>query len=211
MFENFYTRKFDGRRLTHAYQLSTVELRLKAPESAHSYAFGATALQTGILLLFNGEQKFFSVKEVADALGVSLEVLVPHLAGISKTKMIKLSSEDITHETVASFNPKFFSKKPKFVLPVVNEPSKKQHPKQTVEDGTEVNTDRLERVEAAIVHIMKARKVLDFGAMQDKVREQLSQRFLVTPKVFKKAVESLVEKGYIERSSGDRDRFRYVS
>lgn len=210
LFECFYCELFDGRRLTHVYQLSTVELRLKSPESANSYTFSSTALQASILLMYNAEQTSFSVKEIADALGVTLEALMPHLAGIAKTKMIKLSSEDIGLETVAAFNPKFFSKKPKFVLPIASDLTKPKARQPSEEDGG-VNADRMERVEASIVHTMKARKVLEFSALQDEVRAQLSQRFLVTPKIFKKAVEALVEKGYIERSSDNRDMFKYMS
>lgn len=210
VFECFYGELFEGRRLTHAYQLSTVELRLRASESSNSYTFSSTALQASILLLYNAERTSFTVGEIADALGVTLDALVPHLSGIAKTKMVKLSSEDVGLETVAAFNPKFFSKKPKFALPIASDPGRLRA-RESSEESVGVDADRLERVEAAIVHTMKARKVLGFSALQDEVRTQLAQRFLVTPKIFKKAVEALVEKGYIERSSDNRDTFKYVS
>lgn len=214
LFECFYGELFEGRRLTHAYQLSTVELRLRASESSNSYTFSSTALQASILLLYNAERTSFTVGEIADALGVTLDALVPHLSGIAKTKMVKLSSEAVELETVATFNPKFFSKKPKFALPIASDPGRlraRESSEEGVGVGVDVNADRLERVEAAIVHAMKARKVLGFSALQDEVRTQLAQRFLVTPKIFKKAAEALVEKGYIERSSDNRDTFKYVS
>lgn len=231
LFEDFYTAKFSGRRLTVAYPLSTVDLKLKMPESGHSYTFTSTALQAGTLLLFNNSngKAEFTVDDIAKTLSTPVEALVPHITGIAKTKMVKLfsssltsssSSESITQDTVVALNPKFFSKRPKFVLPMGTDSSKSHAALLSSssnsggcgsEESLDVYADRLERVEACLAHVMKAKKVLAFVVMQDEVRALLSQRFLVTPKLFKKAVESLVEKGYIARSDDDRGLFKYIS
>lgn len=74
-----------------------------------------------------------------------------------------------------------------------------------------VDEDRKYVVQATIVRIMKARKTLKNQALIPEVISQISQRF--TPKIqdIKKAIETLLEKEYIERAEGQRDTFNYLA
>jgi cullin 1 len=57
---------------------------------------------------------------------------------------------------------------------------------------------------------MKARKTMKNQALIQEVISQISQRF--APKIpdIKKAIDTLLEKEYIERVEGTRDTFNYV-
>ena len=59
--------------------------------------------------------------------------------------------------------------------------------------------------------IMKARKTMKNQALIQEVISQISQRF--APKIpdIKKAIETLLEKEYIERVEGSKDTFAYVA
>ena len=60
------------------------------------------------------------------------------------------------------------------------------------------------QIEAAIVRIMKARRVLDHNSIVTEVTRQLSARFLPNPNVIKKRIESLIEREFLERdTTGD--------
>jgi cullin 1 len=74
-----------------------------------------------------------------------------------------------------------------------------------------VDEDRKYVIQATIVRIMKARKTLKNQALIQEVISQISQRF--TPKIqdIKKAIETLLEKEYIERAEGQRDTFNYLA
>lgn len=62
----------------------------------------------------------------------------------------------------------------------------------------------LPQIEAAIVRIMKARRVLDHNSIVTEVTRQLSARFLPNPTVIKKRIESLIEREFLERdTTGD--------
>jgi cullin 1 len=59
--------------------------------------------------------------------------------------------------------------------------------------------------------IMKARKTMKNQPLIQEVISQISQRF--APKIpdIKKAIDTLLEKEYIERVDGTRDTFAYVA
>ncbi len=59
--------------------------------------------------------------------------------------------------------------------------------------------------------IMKARKTIKNQALIQEVISQISQRF--APKIpdIKKAIETLLEKEYMERVEGSKDTFAYIA
>ena len=74
-----------------------------------------------------------------------------------------------------------------------------------------VEEDRRHLLEAAIVRIMKARKVLNHNDLVAEVTRQLSGRFVPPPQFVKKRVESLIEREYLERDENDRRVYRYMA
>ena len=74
-----------------------------------------------------------------------------------------------------------------------------------------VEEDRRHLLEAAIVRIMKARKVLNHNDLVAEVTKQLSGRFVPPPQFVKKRVESLIEREYLERDESDRRVYRYMA
>ena len=74
-----------------------------------------------------------------------------------------------------------------------------------------VEEDRRHLLEAAIVRIMKARKMLNHNNLVAEVTRQLSGRFVPPPQFVKKRVESLIEREYLERDESDRRMYRYMA
>ena len=74
-----------------------------------------------------------------------------------------------------------------------------------------VDEDRKYIIQATIVRIMKARKMLKNQALIEEVISQISQRF--TPKIqdIKKAIDTLLEREYIERAEDQRETFNYLA
>lgn len=82
-------------------------------------------------------------------------------------------------------------------------------------------------IEAAIVRIMKARKTMEHSSLIAEVTQQLSSRFMPSPLVTKKRIESLIEREYVwcplsyctlysllpqlERSKKDRKVYNYLA
>ena len=71
--------------------------------------------------------------------------------------------------------------------------------------------DRKPQIEAAIVRIMKSRKILDHNNIIAEVTKQLQPRFLANPTEIKKRIESLIERDFLERDNTDRKLYRYLA
>ena len=69
--------------------------------------------------------------------------------------------------------------------------------------------DRLYQVDAAIVRIMKARKVLAHTLLVGSIVEQL--RFACSPTDIKARIESLMDREYLERDPDNANAYRYVA
>jgi len=74
-----------------------------------------------------------------------------------------------------------------------------------------VDEDRKHQIEAAIVRIMKARKTMEHSQLIAEVTQQLSSRFMPSPLITKKRIESLIEREYLERSKKDRKVYNYLA
>lgn len=68
----------------------------------------------------------------------------------------------------------------------------------------QVDEDRKPQIDAAIVRVMKSRKEMDHNVLIAEVTSQLTSRFLPSPNVIKKRIESLIEREFLER---DKDNW----
>ena len=78
---------------------------------------------------------------------------------------------------------------------------------QTVPKNIEV--ERGSAIDATIVRIMKARKVLSHVQLVGEILQQLAF-FVPDPKLIKQRVEMLIEKEYLKRDSIDNKSYHYI-
>lgn len=74
-----------------------------------------------------------------------------------------------------------------------------------------VEEDRKHIIEAAIVRIMKARRMLDYNSIITEVTRHMHGRFVPLAVDIKKRIESLIEREFLERDTTDRTTYRYIS
>jgi cullin 1 len=137
------------------------------------------------------------------ATGLSKEILTQVLAMLVKAKVLINEKTDQYH-----LNSDFKSKKIRVKL---NLPIKAEVKAECANVLKAVDEDRRYAIQATIVRIMKARKTMKSEALIQEVTLQISQRF--APKIpdIKKAIETLLEKEYMEHVDDSRDTFAYIA
>jgi len=199
-FSKYYQTKHSGRKLTWLWNYSKNELRTNYLNQ--KYILMTSSYQMAVLLQYN-KHDTLSLEELIAATAISRDILSQVLTLLVKAKVL------INEETDQyDLNPNFESKKIRVNL---NQPIKAEVKAESSEVLKTVDDDRKYVIQATIVRIMKARKTMKNQPLIQEVISQISQRF--APKIpdIKKAIDTLLEKEYIERVDGTRDTFAYVA
>ncbi|CAM2105249.1 cullin-2 isoform X4 [Lepidochelys kempii] len=207
MFELFYSQHFSGRKLTWLHYLCTGEVKMNY--LCKPYVAMVTTYQMAVLLAFNNSETV-SYKELQDSTQMNEKELTKTIKSLLDVKMINhdLDKEDIEAESTFSLNMNFSSKRTKFKITTSMQ---KDTPQEMEQTRSAVDEDRKMYLQAAIVRIMKARKVLRHNALIQEVISQSRARFNPSISMIKKCIEVLIDKQYIERSQASADEYSYVA
>jgi cullin 1 len=199
-FQKYYQTKHSGRKLTWLWNYSKNEMRTNYLNQ--KYIFMTSSYQMAVLLQYNSGMTY-SLQELEAATSISKDILLQVLALLVKAKVL-INEESEQYD----LNPGFKSKKIRVNL---NLPIKAEVKQESNDVLKTVDEDRKYVIQATIVRIMKARKTMKNQQLIQEVIAQISQRF--SPKIpdIKKAIDTLLEKEYIERVDGTRDTFAYVA
>ncbi|PLW07885.1 hypothetical protein PCANC_07910 [Puccinia coronata f. sp. avenae] len=200
-FTLYYQNKHSGRKLTWLWQLSRMELQ--TTYSKMKYTFMVSSYQGAILLQFNVGGDSLTYSELSKGTGLDDATLKPTLALLVKQKVLTQEDDD-TYD----LNLEFKSKKIRVML---NAPIKAEQKAESADVMKTVDEDRRLLIQAVIVRIMKSRKTLKHQALIQESIGQLASRFKPSVVDIKKAIETLIEKEYMQRQEGSRDVFEYLA
>jgi cullin 3 len=167
-----------------------------------------------VLMLFNNKEKW-TFEEMKNETDIPEKDLIRTLQSLAMAKPTQrvLTKEPKTKEIQAtdilSVNDAFTSKLIRVKINTVS--AKGESDPERVETRVKVDDDRKHEIEAAIVRIMKARKKMPHNLLVTEVTNQLKSRFLPSPVVIKKRIESLIDRDYLARSSEDMKVYTYVA
>ncbi|RXN01851.1 Cullin-2 [Acipenser ruthenus] len=173
------------------------------------YVAMVTTYQMAVLLAFNNSETV-SYKELQDSTQMNEKELTKTIKSLLDVKMINHDSEkeEVEAESTFSLNMTFTSKRTKFKITTSMQ---KDTPQEVEQTRSAVDEDRKMYLQAAIVRIMKARKVLRHNALIQEVINQSKARFNPSISMIKKCIEVLIDKQYIERSQSSSDEYSYVA
>uniref|UniRef100_A0A4W3HMC9 Cullin 2 n=1 Tax=Callorhinchus milii TaxID=7868 RepID=A0A4W3HMC9_CALMI len=196
-----------GRKLTWLHYLCTGEVKMNY--LSKPYVAMVTTYQMAVLLAFNNSETV-SYKELQDSTQMNEKELTKTIKSLLDVKMINHNSnkEDVDVDSVFSLNMNFSSKRTKFKITTSMQ---KDTPQEMEQTRSAVDEDRKMYLQAAIVRIMKARKVLRHNALIQEVISQSRARFNPSISMIKKCIEVLIDKQYIERSQTSADEYNYVA
>jgi cullin 3 len=211
-FKQYYLSTHTGRRLTWQTNMGTADLKATFG-NGNKHELNVSTYQMCILCLFNKADRLMyrEIEQATDIPASDLQRSLQSLACVKGKNVLRKEpmSKDISEDDVFLVNDKFLSKFYKVKISTVVAQKESEPEKQ--ETRQKVEEDRKPQIEAAIVRIMKARRLLDHNNIISEVTKQLQARFLPNPAVIKKRIESLIEREFLERDSVDRKLYRYLA
>lgn len=163
--------------------------------------------QMAIILLFETCDSL-SCREIQNTLQLNDETFQKHMQPIIESKLLNASSENLAGETRIELNLDYTNKRTKFKI---SSALQKETPQEVEHTINSVDEDRKLFLQAAIVRIMKARKVLKHNALIQEVLSLSKVSFTPNIAMIKKCVESLIDKQYIERTANSGDEYSYMA
>ncbi|KAL4149405.1 hypothetical protein QTP88_003363 [Uroleucon formosanum] len=197
-FEAFYKEKFNGRKLTWLHHHCQGELKLDYLQKV--YIVTMQTFQMSIMLLFE-DRDTINYTEIREMLQITNDQFQKHINSLVECKLLLIDGDNV------SLNMAYTNKRTKLRITSTLQKETPQEVEQTV---SSVEDDRKTYLQAAIVRIMKSRKILRHNQL---VNEILSQSKTFTPSIalIKKSIETLIDKGYLERTPNSSDGYSYVA
>jgi cullin 3 len=118
-------------------------------------------------------------------------------------------SKDIAEDDAFFFNDKFSSKL--FKVRIGTVVAQRVFELESVETRQRMEELRKPHIEAAIIRVMKSRRILEYNNIIAEVTKQLQTQFLPNPAVIKNRIESLIERDFLERDKVDRNTYGYLA
>lgn len=209
-FEQYYLNKHNGRVLTWQRSMGNAELLGRFGGGSRLFDIIAPAHAMCILMLYNTHDSM-TFNEILDATQIPVDELKRSLQSLALGKARVLTKSPATKEVspadVFGFNDAFKSRGRRVKIQMIAAP---REPVQS-EMRARIYDDRKPLIEAAIVRVMKASRIMDHNKLIVEVTNQLMSRFQPNPQDIKRRIESLVEREFLERKEGQRQVYQYMA
>lgn len=171
------------------------------------YDLQVTTLQAMVMLQFNSGKEKYSFEELCADSMIEPEIMKRILHSLSCVKhkiLLKDPKSKAVKQTDSfSFNVKFKSQQRKMRIPIASLSEHGENKKRVMED-------RGLAVDAAVVRIMKSRKVLSHVDLVSETMTQITV-FKADPRNIKRRINTLIDREYLERDPDNMQMYRYVA
>ena len=163
MYEAFYGKQFSGRKLTWLHHLSSGDIKLGY--LSKTYIVNMTTFQMALLLLFE-KSDTLNFKELHATTKMSDEQFPRYVQSLIDAKLLMSSTEELSAQSAISLNMKYTNKRTKFRIAGTVQ---RETPQEVEQTHHAIDDDRKMYLQAAIVRIMKSRKMLKHNQLIQEV------------------------------------------
>jgi len=161
-------------------------------------------------MLFN-RKDIFTYKEIKEETNIPPDELSRNILSLAHPK-VRVLNKNPNNKTLDDnhqfrFNRRYQNQRYRVAIPML----KKQQKTEPDQLPPGVQEQRKNRVEAAIVRIMKSRKLLQHNQLVSELIKQLSSKFQPDPAFLKKRIESLIEREFLKRDANDWRTYHYLA
>lgn len=205
-FKDFYSKRTQHRRLQWIHSLGTATVAARFPDNKR-FDLVMNTYQALLLGLFN-EHNSLTIEQITAMTKLDDGFVKKLLATfvLSKFKVLSKSGDEKSFDAadVVTVNEAFTVPTRKVKIPPPMAGTEETHNKSKVEE------DRSFSIEAAIVRVMKTKKVLQHQQLVAEVVEQLTL-FKPNPKQIKQRIENLIEREFLERDPENPSLYKYLA
>lgn len=209
-FEQYYLAKHNGRVLTWQRSMGNGEVVSRFGNGARTYDLIVPAHAMCVLMLYN-DANSLTFREVQAATKIPADELrrVLQSLALGKSRVLSKSppTKEVADDDKFAYNDGFTSKSRRVKIAMIAPP---REPVQSAMRAR-IYDDRKPLIEAAIVRVMKAGKIMEYNKLICEVTKQLLSRFRPDPPEIKRRIESLVDREFLERKEGQRQVYQYVA
>merc|ERR1719361_2256288 len=213
--KGFYENKHAGRKFFLRWDKGSGEALVtfnKKAKNEKILIFKST-YQIMVMLCFNERnaqgKPIWKYSELKDKLGIPDDELKTALLPLMHPKLQVLQKrpggKKIEPEHMFRLNGKFKNPAKRVPIPVFKVQKKAAAP----EVPAEIAQQRRHQMDAAVVRIMKARRMFSVQELLGEVIQQLQARFQPDPRLIRKRIEVLIAQDYLERDEDDRNTLIY--
>ncbi|KAF2719753.1 Cullin-domain-containing protein [Polychaeton citri CBS 116435] len=210
-YETHYKHKHSGRKLDWKHALAHCQLKASFKSASTGRASAkelvVSSFQAVVLLLFNGlsADERLSYQHIMTETGLPEHEVKRTLQSLACAKLRPLTKHpkgrEISETDTFSVNEQFEHPKHRVKINQVQLKETKEENKETHERVAE---DRNFECQAAIVRIMKSRKLISHPELVSEVIEATRRRGVMGVADIKKNIDRLIEKDYMERDEGNK-------
>ncbi|KAJ1753848.1 hypothetical protein LPJ79_000135 [Coemansia sp. RSA 1821] len=206
-FARFYVERHRGRNLQWQYNLGTCLIKVEFDDGPKELQMNQ--VQGTVLLLF-AESDELTYTQVQQNTGLEDSELQRTLQSLACGKYRVLAKEpksrDVSTTDKFVFNSGFKCPQARIKISQI---VVKETEKESKDIEQHIHLDRMYRVDAALVRIMKARKTLDHDRLFSELSNQID--FNITMAEIKERIETLIERDYIRRDDSDQSTYHYIA
>jgi cullin 3 len=216
VFRMFYMGRFHGRKFEYSCSNGSVDTKLM--HGGRRFELNVPTVCAPVLLRFQGDESE-TIEEIAKACGMTVPDTARAVASLIRPSPVSTGvlavesaagSGPITGSTRVKFNAAFKSKNLKLRIALaVAAKDKDATGLCTTRARDQLDEDRKFKIDAAVVRIMKSRRILAHQTLVSEVVAVL-KTFSPSPEMIKKRIEHLIEREFLERTE-QRDVYNYLA